>query len=332
MGIQVDVLTLDELSTWVKAGPAPVDFSPLGENQVLVLSLEDCEPEDARRFADWLRALICPVIGIGNAADGLAGACDVLATDGAEASMLVEKVHANPIAASTLVEVLRITEQMPLEKALRVESLAYAVLQGGPEYAVWLQDLESQQEVATDEGPAVIMNRDGGLLKLELNRPSNRNAMSVEMRDSLNEALQLAVLDDSVEQIEISGRGKCFSTGGDLAEFGTVPDVATGHMVRGLSVPGALLARVAEKATAHVHGACIGSGVEFPMFAGRVAAKEGTHFQLPEVAMGLIPGAGGCVSVARRIGRQRCAWLAITGKRIRVQQALEWGLVDEITG
>jgi enoyl-CoA hydratase len=49
---------------------------------------------------------------------------------------------------------------------------------------------------------------------------------------------------------------------------------------------------------------------------------------LPEVAMGLIPGAGGCVSIPRRIGRQRMNWLALTGIRLSVEEALAWGLVD----
>lgn len=130
--------------------------------------------------------------------------------------------------------------------------------------------------------------------------------------------------------MELTGRGRCFSVGGDLTEFGTVPDPAAGHIVRGLSVPGQFLAACADRVHAHVHGACIGSGVEFPAFAGRVTADAGAHFQLPEVGLGLNPGAGGCVGIARRIGRQRLAWLALTGKRIRAQRALEWGLVDEI--
>jgi enoyl-CoA hydratase/carnithine racemase len=53
---------------------------------------------------------------------------------------------------------------------------------------------------------------------------------------------------------------------------------------------------------------------------------------LPEIAMGLIPGAGGCVSIPRRIGRQRTALMAITGRDLDAAQALEWGLIDAIEG
>jgi len=57
---------------------------------------------------------------------------------------------------------------------------------------------------------------------------------------------------------------------------------------------------------------------------------SGTFMRLPEIGMGLIPGAGGCVSVTRRLGRQGAAWLIITGVRISARTALRWGLIDEI--
>ncbi len=325
---QLPVLTPEELNGWVLGGPAPVAFSPFGENKALVVKLAAVDMPG--EVAGWLSTLLCPVIGIGDEGGALAQACDVVVKEEAEAARLLKRIEANPVTAACLVEVLRISEGMPVEDALRLESLAYATLQGGAEYAAWLSGLQAQPPVPDEEGPAVLLERQGKELNMILNRPGNRNAMSVEMRDALNEALQLVLADEGIESVRISGRGKCFSTGGDLAEFGTVPDSATGHIVRGLSVPGALLARCADRVTAHVHGACIGSGLEFPAFAGRVTASANAHFQLPEVSMGLIPGAGGCISIARRMGRQRTAWLALSGKRIKARQALEWGLVDEI--
>ncbi|MGB1581478.1 MAG: enoyl-CoA hydratase/isomerase family protein [Nevskiales bacterium] len=321
------IQTAEELAGWALAGPAPVAFSPLGEHKALLLALSS---QDDAAAAEWLSGLMCPVIGLGDVESALAPYCDVLVADETEAAALLDKITANPVAATTFVELLRITESLPLQRALRLESLAYATLQAGSDYAAWLQQLKQQPQPPAEDGPAVLLERQGAELQMVLNRPGNRNAMSVEMRDALNEALQLVITDEAIETVRISGAGKCFSTGGDLSEFGTVPDAATGHIVRGLSVPGALLARCANKVTAHVHGACIGSGVEFPAFAGRITASANTHFQLPEVGMGLIPGAGGCISIARRMGRQRTAWLGLSGKRIKATQALQWGLVDEI--
>jgi enoyl-CoA hydratase/carnithine racemase len=89
-----------------------------------------------------------------------------------------------------------------------------------------------------------------------------------------------------------------------------------------------LLARLSDRVEARVHGACVGAGIELAAFAGRVVASEDAWFQLPELAMGLVPGAGGTVGLPRRIGRQRTAWLALTGARIGAAEAVEWGLVD----
>jgi enoyl-CoA hydratase/carnithine racemase len=80
----------------------------------------------------------------------------------------------------------------------------------------------------------------------------------------------------------------------------------------------------------HVHGPCVGAGVEIPAFAGRVIAAAGTTFTLPEVAMGLIPGAGGTVSIPRRVGRWRALYLAMTGRALDARTALSWGLIDRI--
>ena len=77
-------------------------------------------------------------------------------------------------------------------------------------------------------------------------------------------------------------------------------------------------------------GGCIGAGIELPAFGARLLAAEDAFFELPEVGMGLVPGAGGTVSLPRRIGRQRTAWMALSGLRVDAPTALAWGLVDEL--
>jgi enoyl-CoA hydratase/carnithine racemase len=89
------------------------------------------------------------------------------------------------------------------------------------------------------------------------------------------------------------------------------------------------LAACAPRVVALVHGACFGAGLELAAFAGRVRARPSARFALPELAMGLVPGAGGTVSLPRRIGRHRTAWLALTGAEIDADTALDWGLADE---
>jgi enoyl-CoA hydratase/carnithine racemase len=150
------------------------------------------------------------------------------------------------------------------------------------------------------------------------------------MRDALVEALDLAATDPDIRSVIVSAAGKCFSAGGDLNEFGDAPDPAIAHTIRSVRLPAASLARCAKRVTFLVHGACIGAGIEIAAFGARVQAKPDAFFQLPEINFGLIPGAGGCVSIPRRIGRQRTAYLALSACKLDAATALEWGLIDEI--
>jgi enoyl-CoA hydratase/carnithine racemase len=128
----------------------------------------------------------------------------------------------------------------------------------------------------------------------------------------------------------LRGEGPDFSSGGDLDEFGSAVDVVSAYLVRLDRHPGWFIHQVRDRVTAQLHGGCIGAGIELPAFASQVVATPDTFVALPEVSMGLIPGAGGTVSITKRIGRWRAAWLALTGARITADTALAWGLVDEI--
>jgi enoyl-CoA hydratase/carnithine racemase len=327
--------SLAQVQAWAGDPSARGEFSPLSRQRLLLVdtSRGRLAKSAQARIAAWLRELPSPSIAIAAADNPIARACDVTVANEEAATGLIENINRHPIAATVLVQLLRITEKRPIADALSAESLAYATLQAGPEFRKWLEENRAPTfATPKDAGPAVVIHRDDNRLQLELNRPSNHNAMSIEMRDALVEALQFALADRSIRQVRITARGKCFSTGGDLSEFGTAPDPATAHVVRSLSVPGRLLAQGADRVHVQVHGACVGSGIEFPAFAQKIVAAGNAWFQLPELAMGLIPGAGGCVSIARRIGRQRTAWLALSGKRINARLALEWGLVDSVIG
>src|SRR5207302_3053829 len=141
-------------------------------------------------------------------------------------------------------------------------------------------------------------------------------ADDVSMRDALVDALTALHADPSVESIRLEGAGPTFCSGGDLSEFGATPDPVTGHFVRGTRNAGWWLAELGPKVTTRVQGACVGAGVELPAFGGRVIADPATTFMLPEVSMGLVPGAGGTASIPRRIGRHRTASLALLGPSV----------------
>lgn len=325
-------ITAATLAVWAQDPASRGAISALSEQRCLLIDAA-APPSDIEQasVADWLRSLPAPSIAIGDPSSPLAALCDAVVASLDEARPLIDRIGRTPLAATVLVQLLRATEGMPLESALFAESLAYSTLQAGPEYRDWLSAHRAEAPaVHTDTGPAVLMEREEDRLDLVLNRASNRNGMTVEMRDALVEALQLVLADDSVQTVHLRGLGKCFSTGGDLTEFGSAPDPATAHLVRSLALPGRLLAECASRATVRVHGACVGSGIEFPAFAGRIVATPDAWFQLPELKFGLIPGAGGTVSITRRIGRQRLAGWVLSGRRIDVATALDWGLIDAI--
>jgi enoyl-CoA hydratase/carnithine racemase len=79
-----------------------------------------------------------------------------------------------------------------------------------------------------------------------------------------------------------------------------------------------------------LHGACLGAGVELPAFAARVVAADDARLGLPELGLGLVPGAGGTVSLPRRVGRHRTLELLLLDGTISAAAALGWGLVDEV--
>ncbi|WP_433755624.1 enoyl-CoA hydratase/isomerase family protein [Nocardia sp. CA-135398] len=243
--------------------------------------------------------------------------------------VLCRSADANPHAALVLAQVLRATGTRA-HTALDIESFAYSMLLGGPEFARWLSSRGPRSEPSAAQGVPVLVARTGDCLTVTLNRPDRRNAYGREMRDALVEALRLALLDDTVNNVILQGAGPCFSAGGDLTEFGTAPESVTAHFLRTSSGAGRLLYQLERKLEARLHGSCIGAGIELPAFAGRVTAARGTVFRLPEIGMGLIPGAGGTVSITRRIGRWRTMFLALTGQPLDVDTALGWGLIDAI--
>ena len=121
--------------------------------------------------------------------------------------------------------------------------------------------------------------------------------MSAGLRDALTEALTVAASDPSIAAVRLTGAGRSFSSGGDLDEFGSFPDPATAHVTRLTRSPARLAHLLGDRLEVHLHGACMGAGIELPAFARHVVAAQDVAIALPEVGLGLIPGAGGTVSL-----------------------------------
>jgi hypothetical protein len=294
-----------------------------GESPLVVVDLEDPGMAAVEGEAPRWRVLV----GVGRAGHPL---CDIVLEDDRDGALaaIESSCTTTPLAAATLAQVLRAGEQLGIRHALVLESVAYSMLLGGAEFRRW-QGAQPHREPKPATDP-VLVEHQGDTWHVVLNRPDARNAYSAQLRDALVDVLRAAAALDPHPAVVLRGNGPCFSSGGDLAEFGTTPDPVLAHGIRTSRAPGLLLAEL--RATAQVHGACVGAGIELAAFCARVDAAADTTATLPEVAMGLIPGAGGTVGIARRIGRQRTALLALTGAPIDAETALTWGLVDAISG
>lgn len=316
-------LSPDELAAWL-TGAGPDDW-PRDATAVVRLDGAGAEGPPAPLHP----GLPAVVVGLSDAGpdDPWAAACDVVLAPGDPAlDAVVATVARCPLAAYAYVALLRGAPR-PLDDGLVLESATYSALQAGPEFGAWLAGRERRRRAG--EGDPVEVARDGDVLRVTLTRPHVRNALDAAMREALLDALAVAEADPGL-RVELRGAGPDFCAGGDLDEFGTFADPATAHRLRLARSVGRALARLADRTTVHLHGHCAGSGIELPAFAGRVVADPGTVVSLPELPLGLVPGAGGTVSIPGRVGRHRAALLGLSATPIDAGTALAWGLVDEL--
>ncbi|NHC21875.1 enoyl-CoA hydratase/isomerase family protein [Nocardioides sp. IC4_145] len=333
---------LDEPFLAVGGGAAEVDRSPVfvvDADRVVATTTELVPSFVARRHvvvglcqekpADerLMQVLDVAIAPLGSGAAAHPGVVEVADVDAA-LRVLLAAGERNPDAVWALARLLRLTETLPVEAGLVAESATYSALLGGAEFRSWLAS--RGQPRAAEDGDRVQVERSGDLVTITLARPLRRNAYDAHMRDALLEALEIAVLDPSV-RVHLRGEGPDYCAGGDLDEFGTASDLGFAHRLRVSANPGLVVDEMRHRVTAYVHGNTIGSGIEVAAFAGTVVAAGDTRLRLPELGMGLIPGAGGTVSLTRRIGRHRVLWWAMAGERIGVDTARRWGLVDDVT-
>ncbi|MCJ2177523.1 enoyl-CoA hydratase/isomerase family protein [Novosphingobium album (ex Hu et al. 2023)] len=269
----------------------------------------------------------CPVIGIGPRDHRLAHRMDTIVEAGFEAAAIADAIARQPLAAAAVTQLLRLVPSLSLEEGLAAESMAYAMLQGSAAHRAWIA-VQPLRE-AKPEG-RVDLSRVNDDLVVTLDRPEAGNAIDRAMRDRLHEAFGLANVDETIARIVLRAKGKAFSLGAELSEFGTTTDPATAHRIRCLTLPAREAVRCAGRLEVEVDGACVGAGLELAAYARRITATRRSWFQLPELAMGILPGAGGCVSLTRRIGRQRALLMILSGRRIKASRALDWGLIDAL--
>ncbi|CAH0528630.1 2,3-dehydroadipyl-CoA hydratase [Allocatenococcus thiocycli] len=168
-----------------------------------------------------------------------------------------------------------------------------------------------------------------GVLTITLNRPQKRNALSNDVLEHLAELLEEASLDTSIKSVVLYGGETIFAAGADLHEMSSQQSIETW-----LNPRPKLWQRIDQfekPLIAAVNGYALGAGLELVLLCDVVVAGEGTQFGLPEITLGLMPGAGGTQRLSRTVGKSLANHMVLTGKPISAQRALNAGLISEIT-
>jgi enoyl-CoA hydratase/carnithine racemase len=289
---------------------------------VLVEDVGDVDPSDLGP----LRRLPLITAARGPLDPARADAVDLVVADDAALDRARLGAGRAPRAATAAALLLRSTAGGWWDGLVR-ESTTYSMLQGGAEFGAW-RSTRGGPAPARDPSPRVRVAQHRAVTEVTLTRPRRHNALDVRLRDELHVALREAFA--RAEPVVLLGDGPSFCSGGDLDEFGTSPDPVGAHLVRLGRSPAALLAGHGDRLVVGLHGACLGAGVELPAFAARVVAADDARLGLPELGLGLVPGAGGTVSLPRRVGRHRTLELLLLDGTISAAAALGWGLVDEV--
>jgi enoyl-CoA hydratase/carnithine racemase len=180
--------------------------------------------------------------------------------------------------------------------------------------------------------PVLLFEKtDDHVAVVTLNRPHVLNAVNIEMRDALWDALQAIRDDPDVHVALFGGAGeRAFSAGADISEFGTAPSFVEARRARHERDVWGLMLSITKPFVAAIHGYAFGAGCEMALCCDIRVASDDAQFGLPEVKLGYIPSAGGTQLLPRTVPPGVARELILTGDPIDAQRALSIGLVTRV--
>jgi enoyl-CoA hydratase/carnithine racemase len=178
----------------------------------------------------------------------------------------------------------------------------------------------------------ILVEKNGRVATLTLNRPDAMNAINMQMRSELRQALEALRRDADIGAVVLTGVGeKAFSAGMDLREFAKAnADVPVAEMKRYRWENNEGIAAFDKPIIAAVNGLAIGGGVELALLCDLTFASEAASFAFGEVKRGLMPGNGGTQRLSRRVGTARALDMILTGRTVSAQEALAMGLIEYV--
>ena len=172
-----------------------------------------------------------------------------------------------------------------------------------------------------------VARSDNGFATLTLNRPDKLNALSNELRRELVAAVAALEADPAVRVLILTGAGRAFTAGMDLEEWAVTDELAAGaydndpvRALRGFSGP----------VIGAINGLAVTGGLEIALACDLLVASTKARFADTHAQVGLLPGWGGSVRLARLVGLNRAKELALTGRFLHADEALAWGLVNHV--
>jgi enoyl-CoA hydratase len=174
----------------------------------------------------------------------------------------------------------------------------------------------------------VVLEREGGVGVVLMNRPDALNALSSELREAVVGALEELDVDESIRCIVLGGNERAFAAGADVGELADATPIELYEnrridrwdAIRALRTP----------LVAAVSGYCLGGGCELAMACDLIVASETAQFGQPEINLGILPGAGGTQRLPRAVGKSLAMDVILTGRFLSADEALRAGLVARV--
>jgi 2-(1,2-epoxy-1,2-dihydrophenyl)acetyl-CoA isomerase len=181
--------------------------------------------------------------------------------------------------------------------------------------------------------PTLHYDVQGGIATITLNRPDNANAVNLQMARDLHDAAARSAGDAAVRAVIVTGAGKLFSGGGDVAEFaaaGAGFERLLHDITANLHVALSRFMHMDKALVCAVNGACAGGALGLALCGDIVLAADGAKFTTAYTAIGMAADGGSTFLLPRLIGLRRTQELFMTNRRLTAQEALAWGLVTEV--
>jgi enoyl-CoA hydratase len=175
-----------------------------------------------------------------------------------------------------------------------------------------------------------ITTLDSHILQITLNRPQALNALNADVMKKLHQTFIAAKEDKNIKALLITGEGKAFCAGADINQLAKVNGQTGLEFARFGQMVFRTLEELGKPSLAAINGFALGGGCELAMSATMRIASQAAVFGQPEVKLGVIPGFGGTQRLARLVGKGRALDLCLTGRTIKADEALQWGLVSEV--